>query len=109
MEASPTVLPLQLHPGLSDVLGLDAAAAVDIGCKHGAIAEQVDLARNPAGEPKDHGKGASRKLHPPVWPSHHQSVMDIILSFLTVQGLEMIAQGDALVELAQIGSGQLLP
>jgi hypothetical protein len=35
--------------------------------------------------------------------------MDIILSFLTVQGLEMIAQGDALVELAQIRSGQLLP
>jgi len=66
VEPPPAVLPLHLHPRLADVVGLDAVAAVDIGCKHGTIAEQVDFAGNPAGELKDYGKGASGKLHPPA-------------------------------------------
>ncbi len=89
-------------------LAVDVPEVPGIGGEQTAIAQAVDQARHPAGQPVDLGDGSGTEDFRPQ-AGDAQAVADVALGLLAGHRLEVEAGRDALVELAQVLALEHLP
>ena len=96
-----------LERRLADVAMDNLVAATGEGCEQGAIADEVDQARNAAGEPMQRldRSGGKNGLHT---TGYLQPEADVGIHIGGGEGQQVVAGGDALGQLAQQGQAQHL-